>query len=357
MSEEVNEEVNASGWDAIEEQMKKLYGDQEPKHYGTLIPYILGGKDPLDGLSAYQADTPFPHWHIVTFGFSELYDKESENPDYSGYGFELTFRVAREENEEEPPAWALNLLQNMGRYVFNSGNIFASGDYLDANGPICEGADTKLTALAFIEDPELPAVHTPNGRVEFLQMVGISEDELEAMKTWSTLGVLEASKEALPGFITDLSRDCLLQIPAIAEAVQSGMERDGSNTGFLFVDQLAWEPGKKRLFSKTPATLTLGAKQAGTVSKLLRGRLLKGKSLTLASQGLRLILEPGGVTGYEAGEEEVRLQLDAAATEELSQKMQPLEETIQLTSYKGMIVQIVKTNIKDQDGNVVATIG
>ena len=54
---------------------------------------MLGGQDPLDGLSAYKAESPFPHWHIVTFGFSELYEKESENPDYSGYGFELTFRL------------------------------------------------------------------------------------------------------------------------------------------------------------------------------------------------------------------------------------------------------------------------
>ena len=62
---------------------------------------------------------------MVTYGFSELYDKESDNLEESGYGFELTFRLAKREDEEEPPAWALNLLQNMGRYVFNSGNVFA----------------------------------------------------------------------------------------------------------------------------------------------------------------------------------------------------------------------------------------
>lgn len=353
----MNEETVSTGWDAITEQMTRIYGTQEPKHYGTLIPYMLGGKDPLDGLSAYKADHPSPHWHIVTFGFSELYEKESEDPDYSGYGFELTFRVARKKDEEEPPMWALNLLQNMGRYVFNSGNIFAAGDYLDANGPICLGADTLLTALAFMEDPELPAVHTPNGRVEFLQMVGITEDELEAMKTWSTLSVLEAGRAALPGHITDLSRDSLLQIPAVNEAVQQGIERDGSSTGFLFVDQLAWEPGKSRLLSKTPAVLTLGAKQAPTVAKLLRGRILKGKDLTLASDDLRVILEPGEETGCEAGEEEVRLRLDAAAAEELSRTLQPREETVRISAYKGLVIQVVKTQIKDQDGNVVSTIG
>lgn len=352
MSEDI-----AVGWDAIEAQMKSLYGEQEPKHYGTLISYRLGGKDPLDGLSAYKATHPVPHWHIVTFGFSELYAKESENVDYSGYGFELTFRVAREEDEEEPPMWALNLLQNMGRYVFNSGNIFSAGDYLDANGPICLGEDTLLTALAFTEDPELPAIHTNNGRVEFLQMIGISEDELEAMKTWSTRGLLEAGQSVIPGYVTDLSRDSMLQIPSIAEAVEQGIERDGSNTGFLFVDQLGFEPGKKKLFGKAPARMTLGAKQAETVGKLLRGRLLKDKALTLSSRECQIILKSGEETSYEKSEEAITLYLSSAVSNELSRSLQAKEGEIQLSSSEGLVIQVVKTFIKDQDGNVVDTIG
>lgn len=351
------EEVLAPGWDAIDEQMVRLYGEQEPKHYGTVIPYSMGGNDPLNGISAYKAERPSSHWHMVTYGFSELYEKESGDAEYSGYGFELTSRVARKEDEEEPPAWALNLLQNMGRYVFGSGNVFASGDYLDANGPICLGADTQLTALAFVEDAELPAIHTPNGRVEFLQMVGITEGELEAMKTWNTLGVLETGQSALPGYITDLSRDCMLNIPAVAEAISQGRERDGSNTGFLFVDQLAWEPGKKGLFSKKSAKLTLGAKQADTVGKLLRGRLLKGKKLTLAMQDLSVILEPAAEASIEATDQEIRLQLSDAIVNELSHKLQAREEEHRLSSYKGLVVQVVKTYIKDQEGRVVSSIG
>ncbi|MNI16808.1 Suppressor of fused protein (SUFU) [compost metagenome] len=353
----MTEEVNTTGWDAIEEAVRKLYGEQEPKHYGTAIPYMLGGQDPLDGLSAYKVGTPFPHWHIVTFGFSELYEKESNNPDYSGYGFELTFRVARSEDEKEPPVWALNLLQNMGRYVFNSGNIFAAGDYLDANGPICLGADTQLTALAFLPDPELDTLHTPNGRVEFLQMVGITEDELEAMKTWNTRGLLEAGKAELPGYITDLSRSSMLRVPAVQESVEIGIERDGSNTGFLIVDQLAWNPGKKGLFSKKPSVLTLGAKQAGTVGKLLSGRLLKGKDLILTNKEISVTLEPASTIGIEIDEHKVYLKLDKAVVNELIEKLLPREGEIRLSSYKDLNIQVVKTFIKDQDGNVVSTIG
>ncbi|GIQ63893.1 hypothetical protein PACILC2_24610 [Paenibacillus cisolokensis] len=339
----MSEEANAAGWDAIERAMSKIYGDQEPKHYGTLIPYMLGGRDPLDGISAYKAERPYPHWHFVTFGFSELYDKESDDPERSGYGFELTFRLARGEAEEEPPAWAMNLLQNMGRYVFKSGNVFRNGDYLDANGPICLGADTKLTALAFVRDPELPALDTPNGQVEFLQMVGITGCELEAMQTWNTLGMLNVCEEHMPNYITDLSRDSFMRVPAVAEAVQRGMERDGSSTGFLYVDQLGWEPAKRRLLGKTPAALRLGAKQAGIVGKLLAGRILKGKSLSMTGPDVRVVFEPGEKPGFEQGQNEVRIKLDEASATELSRKLQPKEGVIELSDFKGMVVQIVKT--------------
>jgi hypothetical protein len=52
---------------------------------------------------------------------SELYAKEADNPNESGWGFEFTFRVARDTGDTEPPMWAANLLQNLARYVSSSG--------------------------------------------------------------------------------------------------------------------------------------------------------------------------------------------------------------------------------------------
>ena len=37
------------------------------------------------------------------------------DPDVSGFGFELTFRVTCKAREAKPPNWALNFLQNLGR--------------------------------------------------------------------------------------------------------------------------------------------------------------------------------------------------------------------------------------------------
>ncbi|WP_103104310.1 suppressor of fused domain protein [Brevibacillus reuszeri] len=353
----MTEEVASVGWDAIDTEMEKLYGEQEPKHYGTYLPYALGGPDPLDGISAYKAETPSPHWHFVTYGFSELYDKESENTEESGYGFELTFRLTRGADEEEPPAWALNLLQNMGRYIFNSGNVFRAGDYLDANGPICLGAETELTALAFVHDPDLAEIETPNGRVQFLQMVGITGDELEAMQTWNTLGVLTAGLSYIPKYLTDLERTSLLKIAAVSEAIQHGAEEEGSNTGLLYVSQLAWEPGKKGWFTKTPSTLQLGAKQAEIIGKLLRGRIRKGNRLRLIGSDIQVVFEPGEKPGCIVEEDEIRIVLNELATVELSQKLLPKESKFEIPSLAGTAFHIVKTNITDNEGNVVQVIG
>lgn len=353
----MSEEVKAAGWDAIDNAMEAIYGEQEPKHYGTVISYSLGGPDPLDGISAYQSETPGLHWHIVTYGFSEIYEKETDNPEVSGFGFELTFRLKKEEGEEEPPAWALNLLQNLGRYVFNSGNVFKNGDYMDANGPICLESDTALTALAFITDSELGTIETENGQVQFLQMVGITNDELEAMQTWNTRGVLSASSPYMPAFITDLKRDSLLNHADVSQKVDEGREREGSNTGFLFNDNLAWTPEKKGLFRKKPAMLTLGAKQTETISKVLRGRLLKGKALTLAGPEIVVAIEPGEKSEYTMEKDKVRLILDEQSTIELSEKLIPKEGVAELFSFEQLAVKIVKTYIKDNEGNVVQVIG
>lgn len=239
-------EENTSGWDAIDKAIGELYGEQESHHYGTSIPYILGGPDPLDGISVYAVNTPMPHWHFVTYGFSELYEKEMQDASKSGYGFELTFRLTRSEGETDPPAWALNLLQNVGRYVFTSGNIFQPGDYMDANGPICLESDTLLTALSFIEDPDLTAISTPNGSVQFIQMVGITGRELEMIQTWNARGFLSACSNFMPKYVTDLMRNSYADIPSVVQAVEHGMEQDGSSTAFLFVQQLGWESPRKK---------------------------------------------------------------------------------------------------------------
>ena len=194
----------APGWDAIDRALGDLYPGQEPKHYGTTIKHMIGGPDPIDGISIFDAGD---HYHIVTYGFSSLYyDIESLDADFSGFGFELTIRLLKSENE---PYWAMNMLQNIARYVFKSGKWFESGHYMPANGPIKQEYDTKLVGLAFVTDPQLGVIDTVHGKVEFLQVFGITQAEIDKIMSSDKNALNTTSKHQVvnPLLITDLDRE------------------------------------------------------------------------------------------------------------------------------------------------------
>ena len=203
-------EDDAVGWDFINIELAKIYSEQEPVHFAPTLHYALGGEEPLDGISLYKSSKQTKHLHFITYGFSELYyDEESAGGEFSKYGFELTFRL-KIENEDDNINWVCNLLQNLAKYVFKSGKWFEEFHFIPANGPIRSGFDTDITALAFVIDPELGKIETPHGEVMFLQMVGITTAEYEALKqnpkTNETQKLIEKLKQTNELLITDLSR-------------------------------------------------------------------------------------------------------------------------------------------------------
>ena len=200
---------SAPGWEAIDRAVEPLYPGQKPKHYAATPHQSLGGKDPIDGVSFYNADYEGrPYTHVVTYGFSELYyDENSVGKDFSKAGFELTFRVAPFGDEPDGPTWAFGLIQNLARYVFGSKTWFAPGHHIDANGPIRIDVDTKLTALGFLEDPQLGTIDTVHGSVQFVQMFGLTSKEFEMASGGTQISeILEPHREANPLLITDLAR-------------------------------------------------------------------------------------------------------------------------------------------------------
>jgi hypothetical protein len=351
-----NDDPGAPGWDAIDQALAPLYAGQEPRHYGTLIGYELGGPDPIRGISAYRRTDPVPHWHFITYGFSELFGKEAEDPEVSGWGFELTMRVTDDTDAEEPPAWVLNFLQNLGRYVFGSGNVFSDGDYLNANGPISLESETLLRAVAFTQDPELPPIDTPNGRVEFLQVVGITNDEEFALKQWKTRSVLEVFQEHLPLLVTDLGRASLLGIADMRERLAAGRAAEGSNTGFVFVDTLAWEE-KKRLLRTPEVQLTIGAQQVNEMLGLLPYRLPFGKDFTMAGRECAIVFASGDGNRHAVDGTTLRLELAPDTLTELLSILVPREGEYRPGSFPGLVFQVRKTEIRDPEGNVIQVIG
>ncbi|MFB9108546.1 suppressor of fused domain protein [Flavobacterium gyeonganense] len=202
-------EDDAVGWLEIDREFEHLYPGQEPKHYAPAISYMLGGDNPLDGVSVYESKKQTYHFHFVTYGFSELYyDEEKAGGEFSKWGFELTFRLKPYEKDNGNPSWAIALLQNIAKYVFSSGKWFEEFHFMPANGPIRLETDTEITALVFVEDPEISKKQTPHGEVSFLQIVGITNSEYELLleNPGTAEGLLNKLKENNPLLITDLNR-------------------------------------------------------------------------------------------------------------------------------------------------------
>jgi suppressor of fused-like protein len=352
-------EPKALGWDAINAVCRRLFGEQEPRNWAPILPSMLGGSDPLEGVSAYACDEP-RHWHFVTYGFSELYEKEWEDPELSGFGFELTFRLARGE-EAEPPIWCVNFLQNLARYVFQSGNTFEDGHHLDLNSPIALDLPTKIRAIMFMDDPQMGTIQTPNGRVQFLQIMGISLDELRVLKRWRSEKFLELLTSEIPLGLTDLSRDTLLSRPDVRQKVEEGCLQDGSSTGMLYVSRLAWERPDGQGSPGAATTVIIGANGVRDLGPVLKGRIPHGENLMICASDAVVGFEPGERCGVEAREKDgftsLHILLTAQAARELAELVQPKAGTYVLVEWPELRIVVERSEIKDREGKVVEVIG
>ena len=344
------------GWDAINAALRRLYGEREPLHWGTLIPSYLGGPDPLDGLSAYRLLEPTPHWHIVGMGLSELFEKQSSDPEVSGYGYEFTFRLACEASEERPPNWALNFMQNLARAVTRHGVRFGAYHTIDANGPIAVGDPTALTAVAFVPDPRLHGIDTPNGRVEFLQIVGITHDELDAMREWSTRNVLELLEEKTPLLVTHIRRASLLTDARAAEAIRAGVEREGGAQAGLDVSELRW----KKLLLRNSMEVTMGALIVPEVVKMIRSRTLRGQPFLLSNdrEGIGMSFVPDDASAeWEVKDRLLEVRLTAAVAEEIAGTLQARRGVHAWGGLPKFRIKVEPSEIRDGEGKVVEVRG
>ena len=209
--EKAKDQEWAPGWDEIENAFRELYGEQKPAHFGTLITSraIFGGNEFLDVYSAYQS--PKGYSHVVTFGMSELYaDEESLGKEFSKWGYEMTIKL-RGENPENC-IWAMNMMGNLARYTFKSERWFEPGQYVgSADNPQSLNLgkpESKITALLITNDTELRGRQTIYGELAFLQLVGITTKELNAVIKDNSLVpvLLDKLKADYPDLETDMNR-------------------------------------------------------------------------------------------------------------------------------------------------------
>lgn len=198
-----------SGWDAITQAMLALYpGQTDPIHYAPVLSYRLGGNDPLDGISIYDGGS---YYHFVTYGFSELYEKESQHAAYSGLGFELTLKLKKDGIRKRDKEYKniCGILQTLARMSFEDGDIFSPEEYIytgQTTGIDADGS-SQITGFLTMEDG-LGTMDTPNGKVQFVQLIGATDAELKALVEDKT--TVSALLEKLPDGLTDYTRDCIL---------------------------------------------------------------------------------------------------------------------------------------------------
>lgn len=210
--EEKKEEIeeNFSGWDAISDEFSRIYPEQEdPLHYGTLIKWKFGGNDPLDGISIYEGED---YWHFVTYGLTELEEKESDDEEYSGFGMELTFKMKKgySKNEEKEIKNFCGILQTLARITFENGNLFLPYEYIYTGQK--DGMDYEkkslLTGFITIPDTLANSLETPNGKVEFVQLIAVTDSEILAVHN-KKITVKELYKK-LGTDITDFGRESVI---------------------------------------------------------------------------------------------------------------------------------------------------
>lgn len=197
--------TEAPGWDAITAAFEKHYaGQKHPAHFGTFASFKPQEAGPLDGISVYNGGEYF---HFVTYGLSELYEKQNGNPDRSGYGFELTLKLKKEglENPALEVRHMCSLLQMIAGITVNKGHQFLPGQFLATGQQKGFDAGGKSSLTGFItKEDELGTIETPFGKVQLIQLIGIKADEMEKIKD-RTLTPPQLSEQIKDG-LTDYKR-------------------------------------------------------------------------------------------------------------------------------------------------------
>lgn len=204
----------APGWLAIDAAFDAVYPGVNPPHLGTELHAraMLGGPEHIDGFSLFPS--PNGYQHLVTYGMSCLYvDEESFGGEFSGWGYEMTMKVRADGPGE--CHWAVNSLNNLGRYTYSSKRWFEPFQFISGQGkPLRVDDGTALTSYLVVPDTEVAGIDTVHGHVDFLQLVGITQAELDWVAGESADGAPSRAQELArrmaadgnPHLVTDLAR-------------------------------------------------------------------------------------------------------------------------------------------------------
>lgn len=195
------DDLDERGWDAVTQAVSQHYPDAREFHVAYSPGLHFGSA--LQGCSALPGPD---HWFYVTYGLTELWGKDSDDPTTSGFGYELTMRVRRSPADETPPQWPYRALIVLAQYVRSGPQELWLGDRIRLADGVTDDPDGALTTLAVTADPVVAPIETPNGRVAFWQAVALTDTDVEEAKRSTTDAVLERLAVDNQLLITDPER-------------------------------------------------------------------------------------------------------------------------------------------------------
>lgn len=140
-------------------------------------------------------------WVYVTSGMSNPWESD-ELQEYSGFGVEFVLET------EQASTWAINVLQTLMAYnlMLASGQMGEPG-LLDYGDRIPFALSEDIAAMVIAPPFQLPEnIDIKSGRVDFLQIVGVTEAELTHAQETSSEALIEMLIEETGGLITAKQR-------------------------------------------------------------------------------------------------------------------------------------------------------
>ncbi|CAH8551475.1 unnamed protein product [Schistosoma intercalatum] len=154
---------------------------------------------------------------------------------------------------------ALSALTNPSTYASMVAAALAAVNNNNSNDPVGQNeTKDKLTTnstnssrihhMLLVEDPQLKKITTPYGYVQFLQLVGLCDEELRLVQRWTGSHVAElmsCSLETGGGLlVTDMRRNLNIfeMQPNLVDYINDKLKREGSNLSGVTISYFAWAP-------------------------------------------------------------------------------------------------------------------
>ncbi|MDR0672225.1 MAG: suppressor of fused domain protein [Zoogloeaceae bacterium] len=146
-------------WADLNRAFSSLYGE----------PYNQMANMPGSFLTGYSIFNGPDHRHIVTYGLAQRHR-------FHGRAYELTLKLPM----KSPFMWTFDVLSAAAHHAWSfCGDVLPQ--FFDYGTSLKENTNSKLTALLFLPDQCLSEAQIPAGRLHFLQAVGITSAEYQAL--------------------------------------------------------------------------------------------------------------------------------------------------------------------------------